>query len=801
MKNVLQNFWITLRAQRLSSLLNIVGLAIAFAATYTMFVQINYDFCYNSDIKDADRLFRVEHKLIGYEDWTCFLTTPLAKIMVTDNPTVEGYYFGYLHNRDVDHTFEKFPDEPLALVGTELSESSIVALGVELIEGDFEPVLNRTAMAFSRSVAQKYNLAIGDRVCWGKEYKAPNSLTVGAIFEDLPKNSDIAGLEAFYGPYMRTLVNDIKNNNWNNWNDPLYVRLRDKNDVDAFLQHTLAQILLLENVDRFKEIKTLDDLKKVMRLTPFTKTYFTTDMRHFDLKVGNRATTLTMLTIAVVTLLIAFINFFNFFVALIPKRIRSINTQKILGAQGYSLRAGIFFEAVSLLLIALLVSLLLVNLVEKSFFREMLSVSLFAPENMNVALLVVGVGILLAVFTASYPAWYLTSFAPAFVLKGNFGATTKGKALRNALIGMQFVLSFVFIIIAVFVAVQNSFMKNHDMGFDRDCILQYPVYNVYPQGLIDSEQRQTLCNALLASPYIEAVTFSEREIVGNTKSGWGREWSSGDKNIQFRVLPVEPGFLKTMGIAVTEGIDSNGDEGLFVFNAVAKKRYSMEIGDKIKESGQWIDVAGFCNDVNERSMQHAVEPFAFFVHPGVKMPLCYIRVKRGSDLALVQQQIRDITEKLGRNESIEYEPPRLLDEIIEEDFYKKENDQMLIIACVSAISIIISLLGVFGLVFFETEYRQKEIALRRVNGALVGSILWLFNSRFVKVLLVCFVIAAPIATYFVSEWLQEFAYKTPLHLWVYMLAFIIVALFTMLIVVASAWRTVNRNPIEVLNKG
>ena len=162
---------------------------------------------------------------------------------------------------------------------------------------------------------------------------------------------------------------------------------------------------------------------------------------------------------------------------------------------------------------------------------------------------------------------------------------------------------------------------------------------------------------------------------------------------------------------------------------------------------------------------------------------------------------RDITEKLGRNESIEYEPPRLLDEIIEEDFYKKENGQMLIITCVSAISIIISLLGVFGLVFFETEYRQKEIALRRVNGALVGSILWLFNSRFVKVLLVCFVIAVPIATYFVSEWLQEFAYKTPLHLWVYMLAFTIVALFTMLIVVASAWRTVNRNPIEVLNKG
>ena len=345
------------------------------------------------------------------------------------------------------------------------------------------------------------------------------------------------------------------------------------------------------------------------------------------------------------------------------------------------------------------------------------------------------------------------------------------------------------------------FMKNHDMGFDRDCILQYPVYNVYPQNSIDSEQRLTLRNALLTSPYIEAVTFSEREIVGDTKSGWGREWSRGEENINFRVLPVEPGFLETMGIAVTEGIEANGEEGLFVFNAAAKKRYSMEIGDKIKDSREWFDVAGFCIDFNERSMQHIVEPFAFFVHPGVKMSLCYIRVQRGSDLALVQQQIKDITERLGRNESIEYEPPRLLDEIIEEDFYKKENGQMLIIACVSAISIIISLLGVFGLVFFETEYRQKEIALRRVSGALVGSILWLFNSRFIKVLLACFVIAVPVATYFVSEWLQEFAYKTPLHLWVYLLAFIVVALLTVIIVISSAWRTVNRNPIEVLNKG
>ena len=796
MRNLLRNLRMTLRGQRLSSVLNVAGLAIAIAVAYTMLVQVNYDFSYNRGIKDAGRLFRVEHKFIQDFDWTYILTTPLARIMVTDNPAVEGYHFGHLQNRDVDHTFEKFPDEPIVLAGTELSDGSITALGIELVEGDFEPVLKRSAMAFSRSVAQKYGLEIGDRVCWGGTYNAEVSLTVGAIFEDLPQNSDIAGLEAFYGPYY----DKMESNGWSNWNDPLYVRLRSEDDTEAFLQHASAQIMLLEYNERFKE-KTIDEVKKNIRLTPFTETYFTTDMEHFDLKVGNRTTTFTMLTLAVVTLLIAFINFFNFFVALIPKRIRNINTQKILGAHGISLRVGVFFEAAGLLAIAMLVSLLLVNMVEKSAFRELLSVSLFAPENMWVAIGVALATLLMALLTAAYPAWYLTSFAPAFVLKGSFGATSKGQALRNILIGMQFVLSFLFIIVAIFIAVQNSFMKNHDMGFDRDCILEYKVYNVYPESFIDKEQRETLRNALLTSPFVEAVTFCSYDIVGDGKEGWGREWSRSEGGINFRVLPVEPGFMETMGIAVPDGVGSDGDAGVFVFNTAARKKYGMEIGDKINHNGVWYDVVGFCSDINERSMQHAVEPFAFFVNPQEKMPVCYIRIKKGSDLAVVQQQIRDITEKLGRNESVEYAIPVLLDEIIQKGFYEKEDNQQSVIVAVSVFSIIISLLGVFGLVFFETEYRQKEIALRRVNGALVGSILWLFNSRFLKVLLVCFVIAVPVATYFVIGWLQEFAYKTPLHLWVYVLAFVIVALLTMAIVMASAWRTVNRNPIEVLNKG
>ena len=144
--------------------------------------------------------------------------------------------------------------------------------------------------------------------------------------------------------------------------------------------------------------------------------------------------------------------------------------------------------------------------------------------------------------------------------------------------------------------------------------------------------------------------------------------------------------------------------------------------------------------------------------------------------------------------------PVLFEQQLKTAFYRKEYNQFVVISLFSLLSIVIALLGVFGLVFFETEYRRSEIAIRRVNGALVSDILMLFSGRFVKVLLVCFAIAVPIATCFMTTWLQEFAYKTELHLWVYAVAFCVVALLVVAVVVTSSWRVVTQNPVEVINR-
>lgn len=799
--NVFVGFRNIVRHNKLIFVLNVAGMAVAIAAAYMMLVQAHYDFSYNSGLKHPHRLFALQNRTMNSEKVSSTFAVPYARLIVSNNPVVEGYHLGNLSNRPVDHTFEKFPDEPLVLAGTELTDGSLKTLGVELVDGDFEPVLKRSAMAFSRSVARKYNLQVGDRVCWGREYKAGNALTVGAIFEDFPDNSDLFGLQAFYGPYY----NKMDNNVWSDWNDPLYVRLYDENDTEAFMQHVFAQIQLLEDKSRFNDIKSVEDLKSVLYLVPFTETYFSENLAS-ELKKGNKITTYTMLSIALLIILIACINFFNFFVALVPRRIRSVNTRKILGASNMSLRAAVCFESFCLMLAACVCSVFFLYVAENSTLREFFSLSLFAHDNIPVAVSMLVFMLSAALAMALYPAVYVTSFTPAFVLKGNFGATRAGMMLRNMLIGVQFVLSFVFIIVTLFMYLQNSFMKNYDMGFDKDCVLMCSMSQLM-ENYRGENSDNVLHTALEASPYVTGVSSSLNSLFSDSKMGWGRQLSKtpDGPNITFRVLPVSVGFLTTLGIDIIEGRDFAPDDaerhcGALIFNRKAKEQYNMALDDWVSGS---MRIVGFCENFNERGMQYPIEPFAFYYEPGAYSGYdkrVYVRFNGGDGVqALVEEHLKKVSEQFGGTLHHEYGVPRLL---LLDDYvplqYIKEDRQLLLITFVSLLAIIISLMGVFGLVFFETQYRQKEIAIRRVNGALISNILWMLNLRFVKILIVCFVVALPVGTYLVLEWLQEFAYKTPLHWWAYILAFAVVVAITLLVVALSAWRTVNKNPIDVI---
>ena len=805
---MIRNFINTLRRYKLSSALNIVGLAIAIAASYILFVQSTYEIGYNKNIKDADRLFRMEQNfyVVG-SDYSAHWNAPLARVLLDGNPAVEAYHFGYIHGSLVDHCFEKTPEAPsLKLIGLEFTMEAFNALGFELVEGDFEPVSKRMAIAFSRLTAEKYDIKVGDHVSWGGTYNPSAAMPVAAIFEDFPENCDLAGLQAAYGDYW----DKISNNEGSNWDNPCYVKLNSADDVEAF--YDFAWQRFMEDEGSKEQLEqwgiTRETLYKKLRLTPFTETYFASGVSDSDLATGNRIAVYTMLTMAILVLVLAFINFFNFYVALIPKRIRSINTQKIMGAYTATLRASILIESLLMSLVAVAVAALLVRVASLSGIAQILSTTFDFGNHQALAACMVCAVLLFAVITALYPAWYLTSFSPAFVLKGSFGASTSGRLLRNALIGVQFVVAFIFIIVASFIYLQYRFMQTYDMGFEKENVIAFNLGQVsYNHTLAD--KRETVRSAFMSNPDVLDVTFGYEDIVRVGGMSWGRKFRDKE-NIQFKVYPVHYNFLKTMGIDIVEGRDFTADDARsgnrYIFNKAAKEKYGLSVGEIVPgtKNAEASEVIGICEDFNFRPLYYPIEPYAFYIFPPhdewMGCGYLYIKMRPGSSFAEVLQFIKDETMKLNPKLTAFNVDPVLFEQQLAKAFYEEEYNQFVVISLFSLLSIVIALLGVFGLVFFETEYRRSEIAIRRVNGALVSDILMLFSGRFVKVLAVCFVIAAPIATYFMTTWLQEFAYKAPLHLWVYVVAFIVVALLVVAVVVTSSWRVVTQNPVEVINR-
>ena len=805
---MIRDFINIFRRYKVSSVLNIAGLAIAIAASYILLAQSLYELGYNKDIKDAERLFRLEQNFFSVQsDYNTKWSAPFVRIMLDGNPTVEAFHFGALHASLVDHCFEKTPEAPsLKLRGLEFTMDAFEALGFELVEGDLEPVSKRMAMAFSRSTAEKYNIKVGDHASWGGTYNPTQALPVTAIFEDFPENSDLAGLQAAYGDYW----GKISSNETAIWNDPCYVKLNDANDVDAFYDFVWQRFMEDDNLmEELKRLEiTRETLHKHIRLTPFTDIYFVSDTEADELVHGNQVAVYTMLTMALLVLLLAFINFFNFYVALIPKRIRSINTQKIMGAYTSTLRFTMIMESLMMCLTAVALAALLLHVIEQSSISSLLSTTLAFEAHPILASCVVCVALTLSVLTAIYPAWYITSFSPAFVLKGNFGATSSGKLLRNVLIALQFVVAFFFVITASFIYMQYRYMQQYDMGFEKENIIAFNLGRV-SYNHTKADKRETVRSAFMSNPDILDVAFGYENIVSVGGMTWQRRFRDEQK-IAFKVYPVHYNFLKVMGIDIVEGRDFTADDARggnrYIFNMAAKKKYELSLGECVPgtTNNELSEIVGFCEDFNFRPLHYDIEPYAFYIFPPHDewngCIFLYIKTRPGSNFAEIAQFIKDECMRLNPNLDSVVEEPMLLEQQLADAFYEKEYNQFLVITYFSLLSIIIALFGVFGLVFFETQYRRSEIAIRRVNGAMVSDILSLFSSRFLKMLAVCFVVAVPVATYFVVTWLQEFAFKTPLHLWVYGAVFVVIALLVVAVVVVSSWRVVSQNPVEVINK-
>lgn len=806
MKIAFRNFLTTLRRYKISSLLNVIGLTLAFTAFYVIMTQVWWELGYNRSLHEADRIYLVENE-DWYEPgkWSSWLNRPVPERVIASTAGVEvgGCMWGGFGSgtcwtsNEPSFGYNKFS----ASCGS-VSLPFLDVFAFRSVEGDVHDLGKPKSVIVSREAAERMRVGVGSLIWVDTDEPQPDgAMEVVAVFEDFPDNSLLGECEVVKNLGETNLYTTSE------WSFNYFVKFRPGADPDEFARQwtNVNQEMQREAAEKRAaagDAADDDDESGIygVRLSPVSELYFESGSQA-PCRQGSVVTTYTLLGIAVLVIVLAFINFVNFFFALVPVRIRTVNTFKVFGAPASSLRFNFVFEAFGLVLIALLAAWYVSFALQGTEFASYISASLALSQNLEVVGLVAVVAFVMALAASLYPAWYITSFAPALVVKGSFGGTRSGRRLRTLLLGVQFFISIGLIIATSFIRLQHDYMMHYDMGFDKENLL---AVRLSERGAVSYD---ALRQKLLSDPQVKDVTGATSRLVSVGRMGWGREFKG--RQVAFQSYVVQPDFLRVMGIPITDGrdfLESDFDKelGTMIFNEAARREFEMQVGDRINGFVSPDEqIVGFCADFNFKPLQYGVSPFCFYLLPKKiqqenywHLPhVVYVRMTPGADIAAVTAHIRRCIAEVDPRT----EPGDIVVRVFDEELgleYDNERKLTAIVGLFALLAVVIALMGVFGLVLFETQHRRREIAVRRVMGASRGEILAMFNRRYVMLVAVCFVLAVPVSIWAVRHWLAGFAYAVPLYWWVFALALAGVLAVTALTVTVRSWHAVNENPAE-----
>ena len=778
MKIAFKNFITTLRRYKVASVLNIAGMTLAFLAFYVIMSQVYYDITYNRSIKDSDRTYILLTRFA--EDWIALASRGVAERTFGLWPDVEcsgtirnkGLGAEYVWVKRTEYNYDRY-DYRTATMSLPLLD----VLSFRTVEGDLRRLSEPETVIISESLAERMGVHAGDDVYLpdmdAKEddpdagRKPARRMTVAGVYADFAPNTMMGDVHIAMDAGDDHLTGDKQH--WVNYT--YYVKLRKGASPEA-----------LAEVWKRTEPNVGDD---GVRLVPIRDIYYWQTLKFGTVEQGSKSGTAVLFGIAMLIVVVAFINFVNFFFAMIPVRLRAVNICKVFGAPTSALRWNFLFESVGMVLCSLLLALYLMVVVQESFLAEYVTCSLAMSDNLPALALVLVITVIIALASSLYPAWYITSFNASLAVKSGFAGSVTGRRMRLALTGVQFIISIALIIVSAAFWTQYRYMMRFDMGFDRDNVLTFES-----TGAIAGRGNAFL-SYLESDPDIAAVTTASDDVIGleNTKSWW-----VDDIFVEVRNCDVRYNFFDVMGIPLIDGegfspSDENRNRGVVV-NRYLAETLDLHVGD-LFTLGR---VAGITDDV----MMHDVSQNKQFMAWGCatdNMRFFYVRVHGGSDIRRVCDFIRSSVREFdpaADEPSIEF-----VDQHVAR-LYDKVKRQTVLVSMFALLSVVISLMGVFGIVLFETQHRRREIAVRRVFGASTSGIIWMLNRRYALIVAVCFVVAAPVAWYVVARWMERFVNRTGISWLIYLGSLLLVLAITLALVTLRSWRAANENPSRVL---
>ncbi len=777
----MKNFIAILRRYSVAMVMNFVGLVLALTAFMVLMLQVGYQMDFDKDHPTSGRIYRVDK--VGAADDDIFkniIPRGYADDIISSSPHIVA---GSIDCPFIGETVFNaiLDDDRPAFVFS--SKTNVIyhdffkVFGTEFIEGSAEALNDLSQIAIPESLAKKLygdESALGHIITHNEGYQFGEGRTkefsVGAVYKDFPENSQI-------GNHVYMNIGSLHEGNYGGANFACWVLL-DSSDNKELVEQNFN-----DNYN-YTDSEWLTDIE----LTPIEEIYFE-DEGSTIWKTGSRKQAWMLICISILVMLIGGINYATFFTSLAPMRVKAVNTRKVLGSSIGKLRGELILEAVLFCFAAFSIALAVISPISRWLMSQGISDMAFDFTSQFSLILITGsISIVIGLVAGLYPSFYVTSLPTAFALKGNFAFSIAGRRFRTVMITLQFAITFALMIFALTVYRQNEYMTGYDTGFQKDRVAVVQI---------SSEQYQSksewLQERLCSLPEVEDVAFA-LEGMGFSDSYSTFTLELGGEQVRCFSIYCSHNFLDVMGIPVIDGRNFLvSDVGNAIMNQTLK-----DLGGKIEITEGMGSIIGQTGNVRINSLRNETAPICYIYVPKdfATLGYTYIRLQEGYDKTDVTEKISAILSEMDPSYLFEVE---FYDEVME-NVYESEIKQGKIISIFSLLAAALSLIGVFGQVLLDVQYRRRDLAVKKVYGAETPRLVLDGLKRYMVIGTISYIIAVPIAYYAVNRWLESFVEHNGMSAWTFILTFVVIMTLTIAVAGFQYWSGANADPAGALKK-
>lgn len=787
--------------------IKIGGFALSMAACLLIALYIKDELSYDQSWKTADRIYRItgEYKMDGKLQTGTSWPAPMAKVLKEDFPEVENsgrlmaspLFYGagsnQLRSSDVqENTFES---------GFSYADQSMLdILEVPMVYGDRAKALAEpNTIVMTKRKADKYfpgQNPVGKTMILNDDTK--RLFKVGGVIENFPATSHIK--HDFFLTMTGYQLWDGEQSTWMASNYDTYVLLKPGTDPAQF-QNKLKLIMTKYFVPALRAdgFTRADDIEKNATLfaQSIKKIHLYSAGIDDGLEKGDIRFVWLFGAIACFILIIACINFINLSTAKSANRAKEIGLRKVVGSYRIGLIKQFLTESLMYSVFSFLLGII-IAVILLPFFNTVAGKSLTIPWTqwwllpvMVVAALVIGIA------AGLYPSFYLSSFKPIEVLKGQLSRGTKNSILRNGLVVFQFATSIILIISTLVIYKQTHYILHKESGFDKDQVMLIQGTNTL------GDKTKSFKDDLLKLSQVQSVSVSDFLPISGTKRNGNTFYKEGrvkeDPGQGGQYWNVDYDYIKTMGMKLTEGRnfsrDMASDSAAVVINQrmVEKLGLKNPVGARITNSYQVFTVIGVVQDFNFESVKQEVGPVCMVAHKDNQASIISVKIN-GKDAAKSVTAISALWKSFAPNQPVRY---TFMDESFA-NMYADVQRTGNIFTSFAVLAIIIACLGLFALSAFMAEQRNKEIGIRKVLGASVVGITSMLSKDFVKLVVIAIVIATPVAWWAMTKWLQDFAYRIAVSWWMVGLAALVSIIIALITISFQSIKAAVENPVKSL---